>query len=169
MARSGMLGGLTALTMVLAAGSIAVTSFDARAQKGEPKCTKKQKAAGNCAQETHDDEMFFAGYWLARKGDYQAALHFLNRAENKSDPRILTYIGFANRKLGRMEEAMGYYARALEVDPNYTVARAYLGEAHIERGERPLAVDQLAEIKVRCGTTCEEYKELADALEKTKG
>jgi tetratricopeptide (TPR) repeat protein len=160
----------------LAAGALVIAPGAALAQKGEPApkpkidCSKKanqgKAACQNKNQELSDDEIFFAGYWLARKGEFTLALHYLNQARNKDDARVLTYIGYATRKLGNVDAAMGYYARALEIDANYTVARAYLGEAHLQRGERQKATDQLAEISARCGTTCEEYKELATALAK---
>ncbi len=152
---------------LIAAASLAVIGFSGSPAdaKGEPKCGSKKNP---CRGEIRDDELFYAGYWLARKGDFKLALHYLNQAENKSDPRILTYIGYSTRKLGHTEEAMGYYARALEVKPDYAVARAYLGEAFLQMGERGKAAEQLALIEKQCGTTCIEYKELSAAMAKSQ-
>ena len=36
----------------------------------------------------------------------------------------------------------------------------------LQKGERGKAEEQLGEIATRCGTTCDEYKELAEALAK---
>jgi len=164
--------------VVISGAALALTSSAALAQKGEPApqppidCSKpanqKKAACKNRNRELSDDELFYAGYWLARKGEFKLALHYLNQAQSTSDPRILTYIGYATRKLGKTDEAMGYYGRALAADANYTVARAYLGEAYLQRGERQKAVEQLAEIATRCGTSCEEYRELDMALAKTR-
>jgi tetratricopeptide (TPR) repeat protein len=107
-----------------------------------------------------DAELFYAGYWLAKGGDYAAALEYLRRAQ-APDARILTYIGFATRKLGDTDSALGYYARALAMNPDYNVARAYLGEAFLTKGEPAKAKAELAEIEKRCGTACAEYAELA--------
>jgi len=107
-----------------------------------------------------DGELFYAGYWLARNGQYDEALNYLNQAEPKTT-RVLTYIGFATRKLGRVDEAMGFYAEALAKNPDNTVARAYLGEAHLQRGDLKSAETELGEIAQRCGTACVEYGELA--------
>lgn len=107
-----------------------------------------------------DGELFYAGYWLARNGHYEEALTYLNKAEPRTT-RVLTYIGFATRKLGNVEKALGYYAEALAMNPDNTVARAYLGEAHLQRGDLPKAETELKEIAVRCGTSCVEYGELA--------
>ena len=118
---------------------------------------------GRAATAASDAELFYAGYWLAKSGDYQAALDYLHRAQ-VPDARTLTYIGFATRKLGDTETALGYYARALAMSPDYTVARAYLGEAFLTKGEPAKAKAELAEIEKRCGTACAEYAELADHI-----
>jgi tetratricopeptide (TPR) repeat protein len=111
-----------------------------------------------------DEETYSVGYWLAKTGEYAEALDVLRSARNQADPRIQTMIGFSLRKLGLVDEAMGYYAAALRTDPNLTSTRQYLGEAYLHKGERAKAVEQLAEIELRCGTTCEHYKLLAEAI-----
>lgn len=105
-------------------------------------------------------ERFYAGYWLAKSGAYKKALTYLKTAD-QSDPRVVTYIGFALRKLGKVEQALPYYAKALALDPNYNVARAYLGEAHLTRGDLGEAKRELSEIARRCGQHCAEHIDLA--------
>lgn len=165
-----------ASALALALGGTMFAAGDAQAQKGSPSppkidcskpANKNKPACKNQNRELSDDDLFYAGYWLARKGEYTLALHYLNQAQDQDDPRIQTYIGFATRKLGKWEQAMAHYARALAANPDYTIARAYLGEAHLQRGEKDKAVEQLGEIAARCGTTCDEYKELAEALAKS--
>src|SRR3546814_4730696 len=78
---------------------------------------------------------------------------------------LLNYRGYATRKLGRTEEGIGYYKQAVALDPNYTLAREYLGEAYVTQGKLDLARVQLAEIEKRCGTTCEPYEDLAERSE----
>lgn len=106
-----------------------------------------------------DDELFYAGYWLAKNGRYEDALGYLTLARDK-DERVLTYIGFATRKLGHVDEALPLYRAALARNPDYAVARAYLGEAFLTRGEPDLARAELAEIAQRCGVTCPAYVDL---------
>lgn len=106
-----------------------------------------------------DDELFYAGYWLAKNGRYEDALGYLTLARDK-DERVLTYIGFATRKLGRVDEALPLYRAALQRNPDYSVARAYLGEAFLTRGEPDLARAELAEIAKRCGAGCPSYVDL---------
>ncbi len=107
-----------------------------------------------------DTELFYAGYWLAKSGAYAEALRYLKLAKSP-DARVLTYIGFATRKLGDVEAALPLYARALDLNPNYSVARAYLGEAYLTKNEPEKARGELAEIEARCGRTCAEYADLA--------
>jgi tetratricopeptide (TPR) repeat protein len=138
--------------------------------KGEPvDCSKKaNRAKPECKknrEDLRDNELYYAGYWLARAGKYEQALTYLRAAKNPDDPRFLTYIGFATRKLGDADKAMGYYHRALSLDADYVIARAYLGEAFLDRGELSKAVEQLGEIEKRCGTTCVEYQELSAQIE----
>jgi tetratricopeptide (TPR) repeat protein len=164
--------------LLLAVSAFAAIGFAAPAvaQKGAPsggnKCDKFKKGSDawkKCAngllEESSDQSLFYAGYWLAKTGQYAEALTYLNKAQVQ-DERILTYIGFATRKLGDHDTGMGFYARALAMNPNYTVARAYLGEAHLERGDAAKARAELAEIATRCGTTCVEYKELEAEIAK---
>jgi len=110
-----------------------------------------------------DAQLFYAGYWLARSGAYERALGYLKLARHP-DERILTYIGFATRKLGDIARALAYYDKALDVNPDYTIARAYLGEAFLTLDEPEKAKEQLAEVGKRCGSTCAEYAELATEI-----
>lgn len=119
-----------------------------------------QSCLGAASAKLRDAELFYAGYWLAKTGRYAEALGYLTLAKDKTD-RVLTYIGFATRKLGDVEAALPFYAQAIALNPNYSVARAYLGEAYLTRGEPLKAKAQLAEIETRCGATCAEYADLA--------
>mgnify|MGYP003536006484 CR=1 FL=1 len=102
-----------------------------------------------------DDELFYAGYWLAKNGRYADALTYLNLARTK-DARVLTYIGFATRKQGDVRS----FRRRYPEGPNFVVARAYLGEAYLTKNEPARAKAELAEIASRCGTTCAAYVDL---------
>ncbi len=97
-----------------------------------------------------DTELFYAGYWLAKSGQYREALDYLVKAEHK-DERILTYMGFATRKLGDVELRCRSTARRSTSIPNYVVARAYMGEAFLTKGEPDKAKAELREIEQRCG------------------
>ena len=79
-----------------------------------------------------DDSIYEAGRDLAMAGRYDEAIAMLSLAADKTDPRILNYLGYSHRKSGRVLVGLGYYQEALRNDPNYTLVREYLGEAHLQ-------------------------------------
>jgi tetratricopeptide (TPR) repeat protein len=111
-----------------------------------------------------DDTLYGAARELAYDGQYDNALKVLAVAENQNDPRILNYKGFANRKAGRMEEGMAYYQAALAIDPDYILARSYMGQALVSEGDFLGARDQLLEIEARGGRDTWAYAALEKAL-----
>lgn len=142
-------------------------------RKGQVYDKKTKKCVDQQGQGVIDDESLYAtGRQLALAGRYGEAITVLSLAENKADPRILNYLGYAHRKQGRVLVGLGYYQEALKADPDYTLVREYLGEAHLQLGDVASAREQLGEIEKRCGKGCEEYAELSaqiDAYVKTKG
>jgi tetratricopeptide (TPR) repeat protein len=161
--------GLVAIALGLAALT-PVSAMDSAPTKPKPKvdCTKKaNKTKPECQPglsnpgALSDDELYNAAYWLSRQGDYASSLGLLKQVKNQDVPRILNATGFATRKLGDVDAAFPYYARALALDPNYTRAREYLGEAHLSKGDLASAKVQLSEIGTRCGTSCSGYPELS--------
>ena len=81
------------------------------------------------------------------------------------DASLANAYGAAREAIGRLDEAIGYYRKALAIDPNFVLAREYLGEGYVAGGRIDLAKAELNEIARRCGTTCEEYQELAEHIE----
>ena len=116
----------------------------------------------------NDEQRYYEGYRLAKAGEYAAAIDMLSGATNRDDPRILNMIGYSTRKLGDVDAAIPYYLKALTLDPNYHVAREYLGEGYLQKGDLKSALGQLQEIADRCGTACEAYSELSQEVENYK-
>ncbi len=131
--------------------------------KSKPKPKPKSKPKDSSLDQ---DQTYSVGYWQAKGGDYAAALATLQTAGDQADPRVQTMIGFTLRKLGRVDEAMGYYQRVLAAHPDRTTTRQYLGEAFLQIGDPVGAREQLAEISKRCGIACEDYQLLADEIAK---
>lgn len=88
---------------------------------------------------------------LAYAGYYQAALDVLDTLQDPQAPLALTYYGFAHRKAGNVDLAMGYYNAALTADPDNLLARSYMGQGHVASGDVSLAQVQLTEIRMRGG------------------
>jgi tetratricopeptide (TPR) repeat protein len=103
-------------------------------------------------------------YALAKEERYAEALDVLNLLRNKNTPEALNYRGYATRKLGRVDEGIGYYLKSVALDPRYTKVREYLGEAYVIKGDIADARAQLRTIETLCGTDCTEYAHLAQAI-----
>ena len=99
---------------------------------------------------------------MINKGNYQAALVSLEESAYSFGPHpdILTYQGFANRKLGNRDLALNYYQQALSVDSEHRGANEYLGEYFVEIGDLESANQQLAKLDSICSFGCEEAEEL---------
>lgn len=131
---------------------------------GEPTCKnglvynkKTKKCEPPQAGMLDDDSLYLAGRALAMDGKYDEAITVLTLAADKTDPRILNYLGYSHRKAGRVLVGLGYYQEALRNNPDYTLVREYMGEAHLMLGDVAAARVQLSEIGKRCGKSCPEY------------
>jgi len=107
-----------------------------------------------------DDAVINGAYWLAHNGRLTEALAVLATVHDRENPRALNAVGFATRKLGDVDGALPYYARALAIEPDYVQARSYMGEAFLAKGDLAHANEQLGEIERRCGTDCVAFTEL---------
>jgi tetratricopeptide (TPR) repeat protein len=103
-------------------------------------------------------------YALVRAGRYQEALDVLHLLKNPNTAVALNYRGYATRKMGRIDEGIGYYLKSVALDPHYAQVREYLGEAYLLKGDTADAEAQLRAIKGICGSACESYEHLAVAI-----
>ena len=133
-------------------------------KKGEVWDKKKKKCVKAQSSLLTDEDLYRQGRALARQGHYDWAIEVLALVQNRQDPRVLNYTGYSHRKAGRLETGITYYREALAIDPNFNLAREYLGEGYIAAGRVDLAMNELAAIAKSCGTGCEEYKDLSAAI-----
>lgn len=124
---------------------------------------KKKKCVKARTSELSPQELYEQGRALALEGEYDWALDVLEIAD-QSNPDVLNMQGYSHRKAGRLDVAVGFYQRALALNPDFIRAREYLGEGYAAAGKLDLARQQLAEIEKRCGVTCEEYEDLSKAI-----
>lgn len=108
-------------------------------------------------------QSFAEAVGLLNQARYEEALVALERTQAAVGPHpdILTYMGFANRKLGRYDESFAYYRQALGFDPNNLGVNEYLGELYIQLGDMPRARQQLARLDDLCAYGCAQREELA--------
>ncbi|HEX2763471.1 MAG TPA: tetratricopeptide repeat protein [Allosphingosinicella sp.] len=108
------------------------------------------------------DRFYLDAVALINEGRYEAAIASLEaaRATFGPHPDVLTYLGFANRKLGRYDLAEVYYRAALAAAPHHKAATEYYGELKIERGDLAGARRLLADLEATCTFGCAEADEL---------
>jgi tetratricopeptide (TPR) repeat protein len=111
-----------------------------------------------------DQDFYDEARALVDEGHFSRALEILHRIKKQEQPRVLNYIGYTTRKLGDVDKGLEYYHKALELDPNYLLAREYLGEGYLQKHDVEKAKEQLMEIAHRCGDSCEEYAKLEKAI-----
>ena len=108
------------------------------------------------------DTAYLDAVGLINEHRYADAILALQKAKSAFGPHpdILTYLGFANRKLGRYDVAEGYYRAALAAAPNHKGATEYYGELLVERHEMNAARGMLARLDSICTFGCAEADEL---------
>src|SRR5262245_43148790 len=134
-------------------------------KKGQVWNKKKHKCVDQRQGMIDDESIYETGRALAKQGRYAEAIEILTLAADKTDPRILNYLGYSHGKQGRVLVGLGYYEEALHNDPDYTLVREYKGEAHLQLGDVAAARVQLDEIRKRRGTTCSESVELSSQVD----
>jgi Flp pilus assembly protein TadD len=73
-------------------------------------------------------------------------------------------LGYALRHLDRTDRAMQAYERALTLNPSHKGALEYQGVLFVMLGDLDSARANLAKLEAICGTSCEEYEDLAEAI-----
>lgn len=108
------------------------------------------------------DAAYLQASALINEGRYEDALWSLHEAGVALGPHpdVLTYVGFANRKLHNYDVAISYYSAALKLDPQHRGANEYLGEYYVETGQMAKAKTQLVTLEKICKFGCEEAEEL---------
>ncbi len=132
--------------------------------KGEVWDSKNQRCVKAENGVLPDKPLTDYAFALVKTGRYSEALAVLDLLENPNTPVALNYRGYATRKLGRIDDGIGYYLQSIALDPRYAQVREYLGEAYLLKGDMTSAKAQLQAIKQICGAVCEEYEHLAVAI-----
>jgi tetratricopeptide (TPR) repeat protein len=117
---------------------------------------------GRFASVKDGDASYLQASALINEGRYEDALYSLRAAGVALGPHpdVLTYQGFAHRKLGRFDAAISYYSAALKLQPDHRGANEYLGEYYVEIGDMSKAKAQLKTLDRICKFGCEEAEEL---------
>lgn len=162
--------GLSLASGAFAAGDGTSTSTPTEAaciKKGMVLDTKTKKCVEAERGMFSDEVLYLNARSMAYDGQFEDAIKLLSLVENQEDPKVLNYLGFSNRKLGRTAAAMGYYQRALVLDPDYILARSYMGQGMVAEGNMDGAKLQLTEIRNRGGAGSWAYVMLENAIQTT--
>jgi tetratricopeptide (TPR) repeat protein len=147
-----------------AAAALTLVSTDALANGGGgsvPRVEVPRPSPSSKKEETRETDFQKAEYMI--KGEqYAEAIPLLQKvvADNPRDADAWNYLGFASRKLGKLDEALGYYEKALKLDPRHKGAHEYLGELYLMMKNLPKAEEQLTLLKGICASNCEEVEDL---------
>jgi len=130
--------------------------------------TTKKKCVLKQAGIVPDRDLIAQGWALAYSGQFEAAIEVFSVAKVHNQPSLLNGLGYSYRKSGQLDRAVAYYKQAISLDPDYVLAREYLGEGYVSAGKLDLARAQLNEIEKRCGTGCKVYTRLASIIDRAK-
>ncbi|MDJ0630298.1 MAG: hypothetical protein QNJ44_18735 [Rhodobacter sp.] len=128
-----------------------------------------QKCVNPQSGSLQDDELYRAARELAYAGQLEETLRVLGAMSDPQDDRVLTYKGFAHRKMGDVELGNAYYRQAIAANPDNLLARSYMGQGFAESGDLAAARLQLAEILARGGRGTWPETALRDAIETGRG
>ena len=101
---------------------------------------------------------------------YDAAINTLLAANQPSSADWNNLLGFAQRKKTppNLNAAEFYYQAALKIDPKHKGALEYYGELLLMKNNLPGAEQMLARLDKVCFFSCEEYRDLKEAIAKYK-
>ncbi len=90
----------------------------------------------------------------------------LAKASNNADAWNL--MGYAHHKLGQVDQALGFYQKALSLNAEHRGALEYLGELYLQTGRPKQAKEMLKRLDGACFFGCEEYDDLKKAFQVAK-
>lgn len=102
--------------------------------------------------------------------DYKTAIADLTPLLTQfQSPDVYNLLGFSYRKSGDLKQATTFYAKALDIDPNFKPTLEYQGEMWLEQGNLDKAKANLARLASLCPKGCEEREDLEKAIAGFKG
>lgn len=164
---------LAMLSLTLAAAPV-VTVVYAAPDNDPPPPDKNKKKKSSEARPGAEQTAFADGYRAAYatiydRHDYASAITQLKALGHDDTAAVANLIGYSYRKLGDYKVSQVWYERALQADPNHVKTWQYYGLWQLEQGNRDQAQYHLNKIAMLAGTGSEEYRSLAEAMDKPPG
>jgi tetratricopeptide (TPR) repeat protein len=164
---------LAMLSLTLAAAPIVTVVYAAPDNDPPPDKSKKKDKSSEArpgTQQTAFTDGYRAAYaTIYDRHDYAAAIPQLKALGRDDSAAVANLIGYSYRKLGDYKVSQIWYERALQADPNHVKTWQYYGLWQVEQGNRDQAQYHLNKIAKLTGTTSEEYRSLAEAMDKPPG
>jgi tetratricopeptide (TPR) repeat protein len=166
---------LAAFSMALATAPVITSVYAAPdSDAPAPSTTKGKKKKSSEAAPGREYAAFTNGYRAAYatiydRHDYANAIEQLQALGHDDSAAVANLIGYSYRKLGDYKLSQVWYERALKADPDHVKTWQYYGLWQVEQGNRDQAQYHLSRIAQLVGTNSEEYRSLAEALEKPPG
>jgi tetratricopeptide (TPR) repeat protein len=135
--------------------------------------------SANAADDSNDDTaakpnpvqtQYNAAKRAIKQGRFAVAIPILQKVV-KAEPRnagAYNYLGYAHRKLGKLDASYDFYQKALKLDPKHRGAHEYLGELYLQRGDLASAEAMLKKLNSLCFFGCEELDDLKKAIAQYK-
>jgi tetratricopeptide (TPR) repeat protein len=161
-------------SVALAAAPVVSKVYAAPDNDPPPSDAGKKKKKSSELRPGSEQTAFAAGYRAAYaaiydRGEYASAIEQLKALHRDDSAAVANLIGYSYRKLGDYKVSQIWYERALKADPNHVKTWQYYGLWQVEQGNRDQAQYHLNRIATLAGTSSEEYRSLAAALEKPPG
>jgi tetratricopeptide (TPR) repeat protein len=165
---------LAMFAFAVAAAPLLSTAYAAGGDNPSPPASGSSKDKKKDKSSAIDNPKFLAGYHTAYatiydRHDYAAAIDQLKALGQDDRADVANLIGYSYRKLGDYKLSQIWYERALTADPNHVRTWQYYGLWQLEQGNRDQAAYHLNKIAQLAGTSSEEYRSLAAAMEKPPG
>lgn len=117
-----------------------------------------------------------ASSWLAqaqkeiKANNYAAAIQTLEGANQSNSADWNNLLGYAQRKKSPPDWVLAerFYQAALKIDPKHKGALEYYGELLLMKNDLAGAEQMLARLDKACIFSCEEYRDLKEAITKYK-
>ena len=122
-------------------------------------------AAGSSSSSSKPSELADAENAI-EAGDYDRAIGLLQTviASDSRNADAWNFLGFSQRNLKRLDQALGAYQKALAIDPEHLGANEYLGELYLQTDALAKAKERLKILDDACIFGCEEFDDLKQAI-----
>ena len=165
---------LAMFAFALVAAPLLSTAYAAGGDNPSPPASDSGKDKKDGKSSSIDDPKFLAGYRTAYttiydRNDYTTAIEQLKALGHDDRADVANLIGYSYRKLGDYKLSQVWYERALRADPSHVKTWQYYGLWQVEQGNREQAQYHLNRIAQLVGTNSEEYRSLAEAIDKPPG